>query len=146
MKILLAFSEKILESFFCEVLSLSNAVDENCRGANKTTLLTLYKGTDSLSSIPKWMTLFPRRFPACSMLTCVTVFLLLRRLKIYPRSTMGQSRVISLVFICVERARLWQKSHFKQYGQSNRTFGQRHGRNNYFFFSSVRNYRSNKLF
>ena len=33
---------------------------------------------------------------------------------------MGQSRMISLVFICVELAQQWQWSHSKQYGQDNK--------------------------
>ena len=66
-------------------------------------------------SIPKWMALLTRLFSGCSMLAYVTVFLSLLRLKTYPRSTMGKSRIISLVFICVEHARLWQWSHSNQY-------------------------------
>ena len=43
-------------------------------------------------------------------------------MKTCPRSTIGQHRMISLVVICVERARLWKWSHSKQYGQNNRNF------------------------
>ena len=127
--------------------SLSNAMNENWRGANRTSL-NVTKGLIQLhSSIPEWMTLFPDFFPTCAILTCVTVFLSQRWLKTYPRSTI--IIIIIIMFISLLR---WDRVEWLTsfsfvlsalgYGirvvlnsmdKITETFVQRHGINNYFF-------------
>ena len=87
---------------------------------------SLYEMTPEFSKVASILAVIPAR--SCS---AEPSFSGLRRLKTYLWSTMGQNRLNSLAIVCIERS--YGKAIVNSMDKIINTFGQRHGRKNFFF-------------
>ena len=88
---------------------------------------SLYEMTPEFSKVASILAVIPAT--SCS---AERSFSGLRRLKTYLRSTMGQNRLSSLAIVCIERS-YGNKVIVNSMDKIINTFGQRHGRKNFFF-------------
>ena len=88
---------------------------------------SLYEMTPEFSKVASILAVIPAT--SCS---AERSFSGLRRLKTYLRSTMGQNRLNSLAIVCIERS-YGNKVIVNSMNKIINTFGQRHGRKNFFF-------------
>jgi len=88
---------------------------------------SLYEMTPEFSKVASILAVIPAT--SCSAERSLSG---LRRLKTYLRSTMGQNRLNSLAIVCIERS-YGNKVIVNSMDKIINTFGQRHGRKNFFF-------------